>query len=71
MDRGDRVKIKSGSKARHNWLVGDEMAGTIIARYRIPRRPGPERLDVSFGGGIVVWGERASEFEQAKFDTLQ
>ncbi|MEY3552340.1 MAG: hypothetical protein RL735_688 [Pseudomonadota bacterium] len=71
MDRGDRVKFKSGSKARHNWLVGDEMAGTIIARYRIPRRPGPERLDVRFGGGIVVWGERASEFEQAKFDTLQ
>jgi hypothetical protein len=26
---------------------------------------------VSFGRGIVVWGERASEFEQAKFDTLQ
>ncbi len=71
MDRGDRVKFKSGSKARHNWLVGDEMAGTIIARYRNPRRPGPERLDVSFGRGIVVWGERASEFEQTQADKLQ
>lgn len=63
MDRGARVKFKSGSKAQANWRIGDGMAGRVLACYR-PALPGqPERVDVVFSGNLTVWGERASEFE--------
>ena len=71
MDRGARVKFKTGSKAQANWRVTDGMAGMVLARYR-PTHPGqPERLDVTFGGNVTVWGERASEFEIVPAEKLQ
>ncbi len=63
MDRGARVKFKSGSKAQANWRVSDGMAGMVLARYRPPQAGQPERLDVVFSDNLTVWGERASEFE--------
>ncbi len=62
MDRGARVKFKPGSKAKDNWRISDEVAGLVIARYKTPRTNVPERVDVRFDAGIVVWGERATEF---------
>jgi hypothetical protein len=65
MDRGARVKFKSGSKARQNWRVADGIAGLVLARYRCSAASNedPERVDVHFGSEGIVWGERASEFE--------
>jgi hypothetical protein len=71
MDRGARVKFKSGSKARANWRVSDGTAGMVLARYRAPQPGQPERLDVTFGANLTVWGERASEFEIVPADKLQ
>lgn len=62
MDRGARVKFKPGSKAQANWRVGEDLAGWVLARYRAPQPGLPERVDVRFGSGVTVWGERASEF---------
>lgn len=70
MDRGARVKFKTGSKAQANWRVGDGMAGLVLARYRPPQPGQPERMDVSFGA-MTVWGERASEFEVVPSEKLQ
>ena len=63
MDRGARVKFKSGSKAQANWRVLDGMAGMVLARYRPPQPGQPDRIDVMFSSNVTVWGERASEFE--------
>lgn len=71
MDRGARVKFKSGSKARANWRVTDGMAGMVLARYRSPQAGQPERVDVLFSNNLTVWGERASEFELIAQDKLQ
>jgi hypothetical protein len=71
MDRGARVKFKSGSKARANWRVSDGMAGRVLARYSPPQPGQPERLDVKFSGTLTVWGERASEFEIVSQDKPQ
>jgi hypothetical protein len=71
MDRGARVKFKSGSKAQANWRVSDGMAGMVLARYRPPQPGQPERLDVVFDKNLTVWGERASEFEVVPQEKLQ
>ncbi len=64
MDRGARVKFKTGSKARANWRVLDGMAGLVLARYHGMQPGTPERVDVVFSAGVIVWGERSSEFEE-------
>ncbi len=71
MDRGDRVKFRPGSKAKDNWRINDEVAGLVLARYRTPRTGVSERVDVSFGAGVIVWGERATEFIEVNSETLQ
>ncbi|MFM2443709.1 MAG: hypothetical protein RJB09_895 [Pseudomonadota bacterium] len=72
MDRGARVKFKTGSKARANWHVGDGVAGMVLARYRAPQAAGQaERLDVVFSANLTVWGERASEFEIVQPEKMQ
>lgn len=71
MDRGARVKFKPGSKAQANWRVGEDLAGWVLARYRAPQPGLPERLDVRFGSGVTVWGERASEFVELTADHRQ
>jgi hypothetical protein len=62
MDRGARVKFKPGSKAQAHWRIRDDVAGLVLARYRAPQPGRAELVDVSFGVGMTVWGERASEF---------
>ncbi len=71
MERGARVKFKPGSKAQANWRIGDGLAGLVLARYRAPQPGLPERVDVRFGSGITVWGERASEFIELTFEKAQ
>jgi len=71
MDRGARVKFKSGSKAQANWRVTDGMAGMVLARYRPPHAGQPERVDVVFNKNLTVWGERASEFEVVPENKIQ
>jgi hypothetical protein len=71
MNRGARVKFKPGSKAQMNWRIGEGTAGLVIARYRAPQPGLPERVDVSFGTGITVWGERATEFVELSADNLR
>jgi hypothetical protein len=71
MDRGARVRFKTGSKARANWRVGDGMAGMVLARYHALQAGQPERVDVVFSAHLTVWGERASEFEILPSEKLQ
>ena len=71
MDRGARVKFKTGSKAQANWRVSDGMAGMVLARYQPPQPGETERVDVVFDKNLTVWGERASEFEIIPPETLQ
>jgi len=71
MERGARVIFKPGSKAQANWRIGDGLAGWVLAHYRALQAGMPERVDVRFGSGMIVWGERASEFIEIKPEKIQ
>ena len=71
LDRGARVKFKPGSKAQANWRISDGVDGLVLACYRTQHHGTLERVDVRFGSGVIVWGERASEFVEIHAEALQ
>lgn len=71
LDRGARVTFRPGSKAQANWRISDGMDGLVLACYRTHHQGMPERVDVRFNSGVIVWGERASEFIPIEAEALQ
>ena len=51
--------------------IGDGLAGWVLAHYRALQAGMPERVDVRFGSGMIVWGERASEFIEIQPEKIQ
>jgi hypothetical protein len=62
--KGQRLRPLHPALAEREWGVGGDAVGTVLCSYRVHDDPCgvPDRVDVGFGGGRVVWGAPAAEF---------
>ncbi len=65
LEVGQKVRVKATSWASSTWKIPMGSEGTVLCRYRILRdkQTAPDRLDVSFGSKVVIWGASDREFE--------
>jgi hypothetical protein len=64
LQKGQRLRPRHPALAEREWGIAGDAVGTVICAYQVglPSVRQGERVDVSFGPRLIVWGAPAAEF---------